>query len=171
MKHLLLLSILLGQTAATKLEKLAYEEDATLQAQLHVALQPDSEQHALYLAIHNRFSNTIECGGQFLAVIEKDGEVVNLLLRFANLRVLPAAAFPYVTVHLVASSIDLPSGYTFVLKEYQPLKAHCRGWDHLQVLHPVFCQSYDTARTQSCSADKVFYQYMIDEYWIGACLC
>ncbi len=163
------LSALLGVRAAgEELRELKYNENTTLAAEVHVARQPDEALLAAYLSIDNRFKNTIECGGQLLAAIEKDGKIVNLLLRFGNLRVFPSEAFSYPLVHLVGSRIELPSGYVFVAQEYPPLKVSCRGWSYLQYLHPQFCQQNEV---ETCSGDKVSYPYMIDEYWLGLCRC
>ncbi len=154
--------------AGEELRELKYNEDTTLAATVHVARQPDGEQLAVYLAIDNRYKNTIECGGQLLTAIAKDGKTVNLLVRFGNLRVLPSGAFSYALVYLVADRPELPSGYVFVAQEYPSIKVSCRGWSYLQYLPAQFCWQHKLER---CSADKVSYPYMIDEYWLGLCQC
>ena len=165
----LVLSSLLGVCAAAEeLRELEYSEDTNLAAEVHVARHPAEQTLAIYLSIDNRFKNTIECGGSCWPAIEQDGQIVNLLLRFGNLRVFPAEAYSYPLVHLVGSLISLPPGYVFVAQEYPPLKVSCRGWSYLQYLHPQFCRQKEI---ETCSADKVTYPYMVGEYWLGLCEC
>ena len=165
--------LLLGSKTAVgeELSELAYHEDATLAAKVHVAQQPDEQQLSVYLGIDNQFKNTIECGGQLLAEVEKDGRVINLLVRFGNLRVLPTRAFPYPLVHQVGGKMELPPGHVFVVREYPEIKVSCRGWDYHQYLHPEFCQQQRTLHVEMCSGDKVSYAYRRDNFWLGLCQC
>lgn len=165
---LLLVVLLYDRAAGEELRELKYHEDATLTATVHVARQPGEEQLAAYLAIDNRYKNTIECGGQLLTAITKDDKTVNLLVRFGNLRIFPSGAFPYPLVYLVADRFELPPGYVYVAQDYPAIKVSCRGWSNLQHLPWKFCQQY---RLEKCSGDKVSYPYVIDAYWLGSCQC
>ena len=165
---LLLAALLCGRAVGEELRELKYHEDATLTAKVHVARQLDGGQLAVYLAIDNRYKNTIECGGQLLTAITKDDEKVNLLVRFGNLRIFPSGAFSHPLVYLVADRLELPSGYVYAAQDYPLIKVSCRGWSYLQYLHPRFCQQN---KLEMCNGDKVSYPYMIDEYWLGSCPC
>lgn len=159
---------LYDRAVGEELRELKYHEDATLTATVHVARQPDGEQLAVYLAIDNRYKNTIECGGQLLTAVAKDDKTVNLLVHFGNLRVFPTGAFSYPLVYLAADRLELPPGYVYVVQDYPAIKVSCRGWSNLQHLPWKFCQRY---QLEKCSGDKVSYPYMIDAYWLGLCQC
>ena len=165
--------LLLGSKIAVgeELSELAYHESVTLVAKMHVARQHDEQQLGVYLGIDNKFKNTIECGGQLLAEVERDGKVINLLVRFGNLRVLPTGAFPYPLVYQVGGRMELPPGYVFVVREYPDIKVSCRGWSYQQYLHPEFCQQQRTVHVEMCSGDKVSYPYERDNFWLGLCQC
>ena len=165
---LVLATTLPGRVVSEELRGLKYNEDATLTATVHVARQPNKEQLAVYLAIDNRYQNTIECGGQLLTAIAKGDETINLLIRFGNLRIFPSGAFSYPLVHLVADYLELPPGYDFVPQEYPIIKVSCRGWSYLQYLPLQFCQK---SNLEMCNSDKVSYPYMIKKYWLGSCQC
>lgn len=155
-----------------ELRELPYPQAAVLDAKAHVAVHQDTQLRGVYLAIHNHFRNTVTCGGQFLALVEKDGEEANLLLRFVSLQVLPTAAFPYQLVHLISDGNELPAGYVFVAKEYPVVEISCRGADTFEeMLPPELCQKGTQHREDLCQANKVRYPYTIGEFRLGSCAC
>ena len=166
---LVLAAALYDRAVAVEVPQIGYHEDTILAATVHVIRQPGGEQLAVYVAIDNQHIGTITCGGQLLTAIAKDdNKIVNLLVRFDNLRVFPSGAFSYPLVHLVADRLQLPSGYDYVAQEYPTIKVACRGWPSLQYLPQEFCH---LSNLEMCSIDKVMYSYMIENYWLGACLC
>ena len=159
-----------------RLEDLEQEQEVILTATVHVASYDD--QLGLYLEIVNPYANTIACRGELVAVVERlDNERIIIdsdRLVFNKLQVFPDRAFAgSKLVYPIAKGNDLPIGDHFSLSaNYPQIMVTCQGWDFfVQPLDSVFCQQNTSAHDKICAGGVKRYPLLIEDYWLGTCLC
>lgn len=159
-----------------RLEDLERDQEVVLTATVHVASYDN--QLGLYLEIVNPYANTIACRGELVAVVERLNDERIIIdsdrLVFNKLQVFPDRAFAgNKLVYPIADGNDLPAGDHFSLDaNYPQIMVTCQGWDFfVQPLDPLFCQQNTTAHDRICSGGVTRYPLLIEDYWLGTCLC
>ena len=173
---LIISSLLALSEPNNRLEDLEQEQEVLLTANVHLASHDN--QLGLYLEIVNPYANTIACRGELVAVIERVNNerivVDSDRLVFNKLQVFPDRAFAdSKLLYPIAMANDLPVGNHFSLDaNYPQIVVTCQGWDFfVQPLDPAFCKQNTVVHDKICGGGVKRYPLLIEDYWLGTCLC